>query len=87
MPDDWTTPELEEHIECSSCHELNRPGTKECARCGTALPRHLELDIDPELATFDEVQEEAEEQREEQVPNLVLERKVTAFFRRKDHSS
>jgi len=84
VPDDWTSTEDEGLIECSSCHELNRPGTKECARCGAELPRLLELDIDPELETSDEVQAQAEGEREEPVPNLVFEHQVAALVTRKD---
>ena len=57
-------PDPTKYVECSSCHEFNRRGTLECARCGETLPAHSKFGVDPELATFNRVQHAAAEAQE-----------------------
>jgi hypothetical protein len=61
---DESEPDSTKYLECPSCHELNRRGTLECARCGETLPAPYEFGVDPELATFNSVQHAAVEARE-----------------------
>jgi hypothetical protein len=65
-------PDPTKYLECPSCHELNRRGTVECARCGETLPAHSNFGVDPELAAFNSAQHAAVEAREREGTRSLL---------------
>jgi hypothetical protein len=74
-------PDPTKYVECSSCHEFNRRGTLECARCGETLPAQSDFGVDPELATFNRVQHAAAEARERESAMALL-RSIGVTYKR-----
>jgi hypothetical protein len=74
-------PDPTKYLECPSCHEFNRRGTPECARCGETLRAHSDFGVDPELAKFNRVQDAAAEARERESAMSLL-RSIAVTYKR-----